>query len=55
MNETNMTRNEASNEIKSILEKKFIELIKSGMSPESAIKDVMGAFEAKFPGLIDKL
>jgi len=46
---------EASNEIKAILEQKFVELIKSGMAPESAIKDVMGAFEAKFPGLIDKL
>jgi len=46
---------EAKAQIKSILEGKFLKLIKNGMSPEDAITDVLGAFEQEFPGLLEKL
>jgi hypothetical protein len=45
----------AKAEIKAILERKFLALVKQGMSHEEAFKDVMGAFNEQFPGLIEKL
>jgi hypothetical protein len=51
----NITAAEAKEQIKAILQKKFIALVQSGVDPKAAICDVMGAFEQQFPGLAEKL
>jgi hypothetical protein len=51
---TNITT-EPKAQIKAILEAKFLELVKQGMDPKLAFMDVMGAFEQKFPGLLEKI